>query len=760
LLSAFNPSTMSPKLLEAIFVEREPLVQELLGSIRGSLSPTSKAHSLILGPRGMGKTHLVSLIYHRIREGKKGAEGLDEHLRIAWLREEERGIATFFHLLRRIIVVLAATYKDPELEKRLTDLKGNSPQDTQVLAERLLVEWLDGKTLLLLVENFEDMLHRMGEQGQQAFRAFLQNRSCSLVLATAPTLTAALSKQTAPFYNFFNLHTLKEFSVETARGLMRLIAQQRGDKEFADFLETPVATERLRAIEDLAGGHPRIWILFAGFLTKEILDDLVPAFYKLVDELTPYYQSKMENLPGQEALIIETLCEKPGAMPVKELADACFLAPNAVSAHLNDLTKRGFVRSEKLGRESYYELREPLLRIWIQVKGDRDKPIQLLIEFIKRWFTIEQSEEILETLPEGATVSKNYFRYAISSVKISIDIANEIDRNIDILIGNGNYKKALELGYKVLELKGANASGQDFFSIAFLQSENHDYRESLKYFDIAISINPNNMMFLVGKINVLFKLKNINDAYLLVNKAIDKFPDLIDWKIMKGRALLYMGDLNGALKFYDEAIKMKPDYSEAWGEKARALYVNGYFDESLNCFDKAINFDKEKIKFYIQKSTVFITLDKWRMFIKNLKIAYSLKSDKNKEYGEGGCIHAILLNKKNFFLWEERIPDLLLLAKEFSRLGIWGDEIVDNFSEILKDDVSNQVADTWLAAWQKAGAGYEEMEIPLRMLAAAVEWKKTRSRAALLRLEPELRSKLESLLPPEASVVEAPRRKR
>ncbi len=386
LLSAFNPSTMSPKLLEAIFVEREPLIQELLGSIRGSLSPTSKAHSLILGPRGMGKTHLVSLIYHRIREGKKGAEGLDEHLRIAWLREEERGIATFFHLLRRIIVVLAATYKDLELEKRLTDLKGNSPQDTQTLAERLLVEWLDGKTLLLLVENFEDMLSRMGEQGQQAFRAFLQNRSCCLVLATAPTLTAALSKQTAPFYNFFNLHTLEEFSVETARNLMRLIAQQRGDKEFAAFLETPVATERLRAIEDLAGGHPRIWILFAGFLTKEILDDLVPAFYKLVDELTPYYQSKMENLPGQEALIIETLCEKPGAMPVKELADACFLAPNAVSAHLNDLTKRGFVRSEKLGRESYYELREPLLRVWIQVKGDRDKPIRLIIEFIKRWF--------------------------------------------------------------------------------------------------------------------------------------------------------------------------------------------------------------------------------------------------------------------------------------------------------------------------------------------------------------------------------------
>lgn len=612
LLSAFNPSTMSPQLLEAIFVEREPLVQELLRSIRGSLSPTSKAHSLILGPRGMGKTHLVSLIYHRIREGKKGAEGMDEHLRIAWLREEERGIATFFHLLRRIIVVLAATYKDPELERCLADLKGNSPQDTQVLAERLLVEWLRGKTLLLLVENFEDMLHRMGEQGQQAFRAFLQNRSCCLVLATAPTLTAALSKQTAPFYNFFNLHTLEEFDVETARGLMRLIAQQRGDKEFADFLETPIATERLRAIEDLAGGHPRIWILFAGFLTKEILDDLVPAFYKLVDELTPYYHSKMKNLPSQEALIIETLCEKPGAMPVKELADACFLAQNAVSAHLNDLTKRGFVRSEKLGRESYYELREPLLRVWIQVKGDRNKPVKLIIEFIKRWFSIEKIEEVSKIDHNEFILEKQYFTEALKEIKDS-EIFN-------------------------LEL----ASG------FFMNLYNLDYNASLNY---------SSKMFMA-----IHKQKSfINDKFQKMKKSFHVFYD-------------YKNEKPGSIEFL--------------------ILTFMFFGESHQ--------------------------DNW------VSIA----------------------------------TDLLRKSKDLKRSDDFMACFVEAIMLMFKPATTDDMARKWLSAWQKAGAGYEELEIPLRMLAAAVEWKKTRSRAALLRLEPELRSKLESLLPPEASVVETPRRKR
>jgi DNA-binding MarR family transcriptional regulator len=412
LLSAFNPSTMSPELLEGIFVEREPLAQELLQGIRDSLAPDTKRHSLLVGPRGMGKTHLVSLIYHRIREGRNGGEGLDTHLRIAWLREEERGVAHFFHLLRRILVTLAKEYNDDSLHKSIAELGGRTVQEAQPLAECLLVSWLGDKTLLLFIENFEDILDRLGNIGQQSFRAFLQTHSKCIVFATAPSLTLNLSKHSAPFYNFFNIRYLGEFDVPTAASMMRLIAEKRGDTELREFLDTPVAKERLQAIEDLAGGHPRIWILFAGFLTRDALDELVPAFFKLVDELTPYYQAKMAELPPQEALIVEYLCERPGAQTVKEIAEGCFLAQNAAAAQLGNLSRKAYVRSEKVGRESYYELREPLLRIWIQVKGDRDQPVRLLIEFIKRWFTLS---EIGKRRDSSDKESINFEYYKIAS---------------------------------------------------------------------------------------------------------------------------------------------------------------------------------------------------------------------------------------------------------------------------------------------------------------------------------------------------------
>src|SRR5262249_49772753 len=157
------------------------------------------------------------------------------------------------------------------------------------------------------------------------------------------------------FYNFFQIEHLEELNVEEAAELMGKIATWRPDPELATFLRTPLAHARLRAISALAGGHPRIWILFAGFLTRDSLHALVPVFLKMLDELTPYYQSLLNQLSGQQAQIVEYLCEKRGAVPVKEIATDNFLQENATAAQLGELAKMGYVQPERSGRESYYE---------------------------------------------------------------------------------------------------------------------------------------------------------------------------------------------------------------------------------------------------------------------------------------------------------------------------------------------------------------------------------------------------------------------
>jgi hypothetical protein len=164
-------------------------------NIRDSALTGTKRHALIVGPRGMGKTHLVSLVYHRVRADGK----LDPRLRIAWMREEERGTPTFLHLLRRILRVLADEYPtraNPWRRPWKPSAASETPDDAVRIAERRLLDFLGERTLLLIAENLDDLFSAFGEEGQRRLRAFLQTHNRCVLLATTPASSAA-SRSTA-----------------------------------------------------------------------------------------------------------------------------------------------------------------------------------------------------------------------------------------------------------------------------------------------------------------------------------------------------------------------------------------------------------------------------------------------------------------------------------------------------------------------------------------------------------------------------------
>ena len=81
----FSPNQTDPELLEAIFVGREPLLQNVLEKIADSATSGSTHHVLLYGPRGIGKSHFLSLLHHRLIEDAKLADAV----RTARLNEDE-----------------------------------------------------------------------------------------------------------------------------------------------------------------------------------------------------------------------------------------------------------------------------------------------------------------------------------------------------------------------------------------------------------------------------------------------------------------------------------------------------------------------------------------------------------------------------------------------------------------------------------------------------------------------------------------------
>ncbi len=84
-ISAYTPSNTDPELLKRIFVQREKLLERIVDRLSRSMTTGDKHHILLVGPRGSGKTHLVSLAVWELQAKQELADAM----RIAWLGEDD-----------------------------------------------------------------------------------------------------------------------------------------------------------------------------------------------------------------------------------------------------------------------------------------------------------------------------------------------------------------------------------------------------------------------------------------------------------------------------------------------------------------------------------------------------------------------------------------------------------------------------------------------------------------------------------------------
>jgi len=110
-LSRFTPSLMPASTLEAIFVARGQVLDSIMQRVESAADSDTRNQTLLVGPRGAGKTHLIALTYHRT----KGLIAEGRRLQLAWLPEDPWTIASYRHLLASIVERLEG---EPALDRR------------------------------------------------------------------------------------------------------------------------------------------------------------------------------------------------------------------------------------------------------------------------------------------------------------------------------------------------------------------------------------------------------------------------------------------------------------------------------------------------------------------------------------------------------------------------------------------------------------------------------------------------------------------
>jgi DNA-binding transcriptional ArsR family regulator len=440
-ISRFSPQRTSPEILEKTLVQCGPLLQESVERISESVLTESKHHLLFIGPRGAGKTHLVTLIQHRLN----GMADLADKMRIAWLNEDETA-TSFLKLLILIYRALSKRYPDDFPLNDIASIYGQKPDIARQQLGSILLQRLARRTLVVITENLDVIFKDMPVEEQRTWRAFIQNHPIIATVSTAQWLFKGVSDRTEPFFGFFDIRHLDSLSVDEAISLLQKLATLNDDPQLSRFLGTKAGRARVQAIQALAGGNPRLYLIMSAFLTADLLDNLVTVFEEIADtQFTTYYQERLRWLSAQQREIVQYLCHQSQPVPVKQITEALFANHQTISNQLKILREQKYVRGSDRGREVLYEVSEPLMRLTLEMKAtNHADTLPLVVDFLRAWYakgetvgamtlyretdaqpTSDDSQQLMET-PHGGIEPRSWLDRSPHNVSGPYDAIQKI----------------------------------------------------------------------------------------------------------------------------------------------------------------------------------------------------------------------------------------------------------------------------------------------------------------------------------------------
>lgn len=399
-LGLYRAGLTSPEHRRYITVARADVVDDTLETLRGNASKKSKHHYLFIGPRGIGKTHLLSLIEDRIAED----EVLAQKYVVARFPEESGRTRSFADFLLGLCEILKSELPDEPVWGKLHRQLQTEEDDTIIVDTIVPVIRKENRThkrtLLITLENLNDIFTSQIRSRPDigALRKFLMDGNGCLLIATAPVHFDAITDVKKPFYDFFDTQVLENLSEQQTIELVRknLEWDQRQDL-LDDFTALRL---RLQALYRMTGGSPRLIVMLYELIAHESITSVQTQFRILLDRITPFYQDRLKELGPQERAVVETMA----VMRDQEKTPAAIAArmrqsPQQTSALLKRLLKSRYLQAQTHPRDKrsrLYTIREGFFDIWLAMNLSRGarRRLPFVLDFFNIYYpTLEEREQ-------------------------------------------------------------------------------------------------------------------------------------------------------------------------------------------------------------------------------------------------------------------------------------------------------------------------------------------------------------------------------
>ena len=406
-IGLYRSGVTSPQRLRRTSVGRERILDNAIESLRGSVGRKSKHHMLFIGPRGIGKTHLLSCIEDTVQSD----EALSASVVVVRFPEESNQTRSFADFLIGVCQILKDVLEN---EPQWTDLfaRVQTEEDNTRVVDTLVPAIRQrnrrcNRTLLIMLENLGEILTRQirNKNDIASLRKFLMADNGCLLLATAPLHFDGITDIGQPFYDFFDIQILENLSFEETVEVIRLNLDWDGR---TDILETcNDMRPRLQALYRMTGGNPRLTMMLYELIAHESVAKVQDQFHLLLDRISPFYQSRLNDLPPAQRALLECLASmRDQEKTPAAIAARMRMSQQETSSLLKRLSDAHYLRVAQHPRDKrsrLYTIREGFFDIWLAMNLSRGarKRLSILLEFFNLFYpSIDAREEKRHLLRE------------------------------------------------------------------------------------------------------------------------------------------------------------------------------------------------------------------------------------------------------------------------------------------------------------------------------------------------------------------------
>ena len=357
-------------------------------------------------------------------------------------------------------------------------------------------------------------------------------------------------------YDLFRVITLRPLGADECATLWKSVSG-----------ETP-PDGRIRSLQILTGGSPRLLSIVAQFGTGLSFHELMADLLDLIDEHTEYFKSHIDFLPPQERRVYLALADLWKPSTTKEIALRTRLDTSKCSAHLKRLIGRSVVSvAGGTQRRKQYYLTERMYNIYYLLRRrEKNRIVEALIGFMTVFYSQPEMKELSERIVAEARSTDESKRDLYRATLMQMSQRPELAEYHEA------YRRGIsELDVSIASIDGCNEIGSSVQGAAAL----------------------------VNKGVTLGRLNRSDEALAVFVEVAGRYSDSTSSAIIEqvARALFYTGVTLEQLNRADEEITVYDEIARRFGDStsspiirqvAKALVNKGVTLRRMNRPDEAL----------------------------------------------------------------------------------------------------------------------------------------------------------------------------